>query len=356
MKKIYVVTAAVLSSHAVHAAPANKSTKKIGAKPPISIERKAGTTWYDTFGRTPTVWAGENIKLQRRRTVPTYDGNYQGDWMITGREASEYKVDSNTIELNTDVQKSMQDVEFFWADAGKFQVSTLVAHSNRPRSTVSAIFSVKKPSVTVTSEIGVAHWNQNADWKTNNISMGDDSQRYRLYEKGVYPSIDGPRAIVIMAKKGSGFPAGGSLNWIQINTETQIKLGDDPMGSQSRLDNGDRIDTPFYPHPTDVAGYDAAMEDVPASAPRRNLFNTDYSDFSIFRRDHFTTWLMFRKDSNSAWVPLKSVDWFWQARATHPQHTNPVTTGRGPNDWVVTEAGQNARPAEDTNQFPKWPQ
>ncbi|HSK74310.1 MAG TPA: hypothetical protein VK892_21605, partial [Pyrinomonadaceae bacterium] len=72
---------------------------------------------------------------------------------------------------------------------------------------------------------------------------------------------------------------------------------------------------------------------------------TPTSTVSMVTDDNFTMWLMFKPFAAEAiWVPLKKVNWFWNAQATY-------NTG----SWTYSGNSPTTNPVfENTTDFPTW--
>ncbi|MFO7956919.1 MAG: hypothetical protein R6X33_07440, partial [Candidatus Brocadiia bacterium] len=279
-------------------------------------------------GTTHSEIVGKRISLTGE-VLPTGLSVSNEQWTIPGERIADFYVgphDANepensyvpgeVVEL-TDLSDS--STSFYWVDgADGREVTYDVTVEGRPFQAV-AIFDVKRPTATMDCTTGhvVVH-EEHGDWFAA-LRFGDPT----IQEDGI--------RFECTVNVPQGFT--GSTCFVQLYS-LHHRLRDDSPLHLWQYKQGSGLDHTF-PY---------AIGTITEDSPGLELYDGD--DMAEVD-DSATMWFMFKPsvvEGDAIWVPLRKVDWWWQALA--------VKDG---DEWELDSGANSVDPeSTDTTEFPEW--
>jgi outer membrane biogenesis lipoprotein LolB len=270
---------------------------------------------------TQEVVVGQKIELSVAVTggTPT---NQQ--WTIAGDRVKSYFAFTTLGKVTSLDELNQQNISFHWFKGGDDKQVTFTATINGQQYTATANFNVKQPSVT--------NFNLSKGNIFVNYSAGNPTLTY-----GDPTFSPGVRFEAQVDNNGIS----GSYHWVQTYVESKSLRLSSPLGNcnagQTMTRNQQGLDETYpYPSPTSSG---LILED----SPRMSLISTNDR---VTINDSASAWLMFRPNLTDAiWVPIKKVNWSWEAEAMRVNNNN---------EWQKVSSS-NPNPLEDSNLFfPEW--
>jgi hypothetical protein len=273
----------------------------------------------DITNTTITTIVGERIKLTAE-IVPSGLTVSSHLWTLPGKTMKDYVVAAGSASsqvvpvdpLNT------ANVDYVWYDGADGRIVNYKATISGSQLTGKTTFDVKRP---VAGFSTVSPSLTTIDSATGNLELHLGIDDYR--DAGIQFKIN-------RYEVPNSFS--GEKQWVQkVNRTIVATYTDGITGTDSRAGLDDR-------YPYDV--HQGRTYDSPG---------IQLTPFTYAKYDgNWTTWLMFKPSgSDSAWVPLRAVNWHWLAAA---QYSNSIWT-------IVQKIEPNAtgQPMDfDTTEFPIW--
>jgi hypothetical protein len=308
---------------------------------PVTVDPKVeilrNNTVIAASGTTPVtqnVVAGEQISLTTRITGGpatasqwTIDGAKAiKDYVITVQNGEAKKAEKFALGSN-DLNGS--GLTFYWIVGGDpLDVQYSATINNVPQN-VTAKFSVKKPTSTLTTTAQPMTAIQ-----INTVQVGPMPTEtiFALHygEAFATPGISFTAHVTL--------PSGvtGHTSWAQLVTSTRTRK---PVSGKLQTLSGSGLDGTF-PDLEDIGdNSDSPLEGLGVPC--------DYT--SVSANDVFDSWILFKptvSNVNTIYVPLKKVHWSWSGSATR---------GIGCSSWTIAARAQSADAnGADTTVYPEW--
>lgn len=221
------------------------------------------------------------------------------------------------------------NVNFVWVNGGGVSLEDFVSKEVSYTATIDGqpltgkfIFNVKRPVVALGTETSTTNLLQSSG--QIKLIFGDGNTIAGiLFKNTASPLIPSP--------------FGGTTQWVQIVNYSKRKIvGGGVVIKDEELSGLDGC----YPYTNRGSGraFDSPFEEIYVS------FRTTSYSAQITTDDDYTMWLMYKPASpDSVWVPLKKVNWFWNAQAD------------GLNRKWTTTGNNSINPSfNDTIDFPRW--
>jgi hypothetical protein len=285
-----------------------------------------------------TTIVGERINLTAEVIPSSTLSNHS--WTIPSTAVKDFVVSADHSQGNkVDVDGlNTAGVSFVWVDGGGVNVEDFTTKEVIYRVTANglqlegrAAFKVKRPVVSLVADTSTTNFLITPSANGNNYKLifGNDSNPNNIIDGIKFRNTISPM-----------FPTnfGGTTQWVQIANHSSrnfvfngaAEIAENPP---SGLDG-------CYPY-TLPRGR-GITEDSPFIGFEGLVTTSDTATLNT--NDNYTMWLMFQPNSpGAAWVPLKKVNWSWNAQAT-------LSNG----NW--THSGNNSpNPMfENTTDFPTW--
>ncbi len=289
----------------------------IEAQPQLIIEREIDGNWAEMVTQSRDVWVGQRISLRAKMSNGVSISSIE--WNVTGSRVANYEASSSSTTKTPLTNLTSTTVIFKWYD----RVSANVGFSGvSAGKSVSKNFSfnVKKPGSYLTTVAG------GEDRKVTVTNLWT----------GIWEISFGIPTAYGIAFKGDVTDSvpGATLKWYQVVTSSNRRYLQGSGWHYRRPTLG--VDAFVYPQ--DPAGGPPIQA---RDAPGNNLDGT-WSEFRV--NDTFTMWLMFQPPgSGSIFVPLRSVEWFWNGTAVNNA------------GWSFTGGSSSINPtSSESATLPEW--
>lgn len=281
-----------------------------------------------------TTIVGERINLTAE-VIPSGTTVSNHAWTLPSTVVKDFVVSADHTQGNkVDVDGlNTAGVNFVWVDGGGANVEDFTTKEVIYRVTTGgqqlegrATFKVKRPVVSLVAET-----------LTTNLLIIPNTNGTNRYELVFGNStVDG---IKFRNTTSPQIPAnfGGTTQWVQIvnSSSRNLVFNGTTYISENMLSGLDGC------YPYEIRGRGTTVDSPSIGF---DGLVTSSSTVTMNANDSFTMWLMYNPNhtGNGVWVPLKKVDWFWNAQATFN------------GSW--THSGNNSpNPAfQDTTTFPAW--
>ncbi len=237
-------------------------------------------------------------------------------WSVPGNRIKNYVATTSSATVTelkaNDLNKA--GVDYYWVDGSDGREVTYTATVDSKTFTGKTTFNVKKPTSTLSAEIGfVKVFKSTRGWALALVKANSSGITFAA-------SFSEP----------SGFKNGTGQFWqVILNTSVNFTGGNYQNISKTGVLDGDGL--PY--------------ENLPNAVDNPYVILPDACTM-VSRQDSFKMWVMYKPfESDSIWVPLRSVQWYW----------NGVAEREGvKDDWKLISGSQGAQGSVSTSIFPEW--
>jgi hypothetical protein len=255
----------------------------------------------------------------------TLAGNYKND--VRGGPMNEVSEDyyANEEKLTHDVAGGN-----WWVSGGNpwkaypisFAKNILFRNGQEARLDLDGLINVFRPASRITATTGAVSLDANF--------VQPDGTAMR----GLHYGVLRPHGTPGILSYSSGLPP-GDFQWVQRIKSCLIRYRT-ASGDRKYYQDGNGLDK-SYPYGTEA---DGAHEDSPGISIDPERFGTVW----LLESASFETWLEFRPDSASHWVPLRRIEWGWGGEAV-------LSNGQ----WILANPHDVANPSDvEEEVYPQW--
>lgn len=279
------------------------------------------------------VIVGEQINLSATVTGGT-PSSYQ--WTVPGQKVKNYVVTNTSSNMSGTVTEldntNQQNISYYWVDGGEGRQVRYTATVRGRQYSKTAIFNVKRPTVTVTS----------ATHMTTIYTRGQHQEL--LFGQISFNSTDGIKFTRSDFQVPSGFS--GDTIWVQIIDYAYTRTLND--GQTTQTASGVGLDSAFPYSSNDPNA--ASTQDSPGVCLR--ICSDSTSKTKMQTRIDADMYLMFKPSNlpsgeSAIYVPLRKVTWNWRAIATR----RPDFLFELPSNCCSNSQNPSG---VDTTSFPQW--
>lgn len=223
------------------------------------------------------------------------EGATKYEWTIGGPAVADFVGDGTAGGPDSDFATNGRYANFAWWKPGTNTVKLKVTVGGMDMER-ECKFTVEDPPVAVTTAAGnIALDSSHGDALGDSLHFGDAGDN-----PGVEFSHDGHLLL-------------GNFKWVQIVNSSVSKLK--KAGNQWTL-TGSGLDT-VYPYGTEIRATDSPLLEgyYDEAGGGREPLSGAYEEVEV--NDSFTMYLMYEPLGGGVWVPLKQVDWDWNAKAVN---------------------------------------
>jgi hypothetical protein len=291
---------------------------------PIEVKRDeegGSVTWESLSGNMGKALPGQKINLKLdTSTLPQGTTVTDHKWSVTGGKFKDYTA-SKAKDEKTSLEQADFDQEvlhFYWSQPGS-QTVTLNCKINGAATTVRTQINVVEPTSSITAGVGIV------------VLNGDTVE------------LTGSRSGIVFQGRvdslAATFGAEGEWNYVQLINNKEYAIHNNGTRYQSNHFGQLVLDTDYPYDAGGATGQNTETDDAPI---------TQFGDWckGAGTVEDFKMYLMFKPPgTNTKWVPLKVLDWYWKYDATK---TNGVWSLDPSKDAGATSPGTS------THFHPEW--
>jgi hypothetical protein len=263
-----------------------------GGDTPVAVnDVKIMFNGADVTNQTRDVIVGQQISLSLQ-VLPSTSSATNIQWTVPGNRIANYVATSANGSVTPLSNLQSAQLSFYWVDGANGRQVTVTGKVAGVTFNKTTTFNVKRPTASVTTTTDDVYANQ----LSIKITFGHD----------FVPGISFVQTVT--------YPQGftGTTQWVQIATPLRRRKTN--AGVWQRW-SGAGLDT-IYPYWGSGNTNDSPSTFLDAS------HNDGYIIVEKSMNDSFDMYLMFKPSgTNSIWVPLRKVSWFWSATGTYNQTT-----------------------------------
>ena len=297
---------------------------------PVAVKINLTGTTTDANGN-PNILVGQGCTASLAATgctINSYQWSVSGTtfqiWAVAeGLDSKGNPVTSSTTFTPGMGPTSNSTAHWYWSDAANSETVTCIASvtptGQNPLSlTVTKTVNLQAPAINVTPAVGRVQINN-----LSNAYSSDGSYLYSLYDGASANSSRGINWSVQVNTPALFTSQGASLwNFVQTVTPSFSRTPDGGKPQPSVVNGESGLDATYPYDPAPFSGQ------FPGGHSADNLLwkmgdspgfpvGDAYSNYQV--TDNFSTYVMYRPPgSDTQWVPLWSIGWYWTANVTRP--------------------------------------